>query len=123
MPLQVLVVDNDQSFRTAITTLLQAQGFSVSGYAANQGEALAALARASPDAVLLDLYLDGPNGLATLRALREANWLGPVLLTSSDAEAMTNSLALELGAEGFVPKEEIGHADLRLYFRSGDITD
>jgi len=39
-----------------------------------------------------------------------------VLLTSSDSGAASQSLAIERGAVGFVPKGELADADLRRYF-------
>lgn len=117
MVTSVLVVDNDPSFRLAVTTLLQSRGFTVSGYAWSQGEALVALSRLNPDAVLLDVCLDGPDGLDTVRALRETGWVGPVLLTSSNAEVVSNSMALQAGATGFVPKEDLVGTDLAAYLR------
>ena len=119
MAIRVLVVDDDPSFRVAVTTLLQDRGFVVAGYAADQHEALASLSRCGPDAILLDVFLDRDDGLETLRVLRQTGWTGPVLLTSSNAQAVSDSLAVELGAAGFIPKEDLVAAQLSEYLRRG----
>jgi two-component system, OmpR family, phosphate regulon response regulator OmpR len=117
--ISILVVDDDPSFRVAVTALLKLRGFGVSGYAVDQEETSEFVSHCDPDAVLLDMSLPGADGLETLRRLKEMGWPGPVLLTSSNAEAVTNSLALKFGAVGFVPKGELAAADLGAYFRPG----
>jgi len=119
VPINVLVVDDDPSFRVTVATLLRLRGFAVSGFASDQDETLEFVSTSGPDAVLLDISLPGPGGLDTLKKLKARGWSGPVLLTSSNSEAVSNSLALESGAVGFVPKEELATADLRAYLQPG----
>ncbi|HJU49243.1 MAG TPA: two-component system response regulator RstA, partial [Pseudogulbenkiania sp.] len=65
--------------------------------------ALAAIAAAQPDLVLLDIMLPGKDGLTLCRELRP-NFAGPiVMLTSLDSD-MQQILGLELGANDYILK-------------------
>jgi CheY-like chemotaxis protein len=112
----VLVVDDDASFKEAITELLQTRGFEIAGYAANENEALEEIRRVRPDAILLDATLAAMDNFDLIRRLSGADGAIPVLLTSADREAANAPLAQEFGAVGFVPKTELAGTDLRHYF-------
>lgn len=118
MPVCVLVVDDDPSFREAVGDLLSARGFEVVGYAQDEDAAMTAIEQLRPDAVLLDIRLPGSNGLCVARRLSAGQPAPAVLLTSSDPDAANQRLALESGAVGFVPKAELGGTDLGRYFAS-----
>jgi len=114
---RVLVVDDDPVFQASVTSLLRSRGFEVAGYAADLDTTFDALRRLRPDAILLDMWLAGANGLDILERLVSVEDRPPVLLTSSDPDAVTDPLARRLGAAGFVPKEELATTDLNGYFQ------
>jgi DNA-binding NarL/FixJ family response regulator len=116
MATSILVVDDDSSFREAVSELLRARGFEIAGHAADRNDAVAAVQMLGPDAVLLDIQLAMSNGFDVLRELMRTDDGLPVLLTSSDSGAASQSLAIQRGAVGFVPKGELADADLRRYF-------
>jgi DNA-binding response OmpR family regulator len=118
VPVCVLVVDDDPSFRDAVGDLLTARGFEVVGYAEDEDEAMAAIQQLRPDAVLLDIRLPGSDGFCLARRLSTGHRAPIVLLTSSDPDAANQRLAVESGAVGFVPKAELGGTDLGRYFAS-----
>lgn len=64
----VLIVDDEPVFRDSLGRLLEHLGFRVT-LAADGGEALATLARATPDAILCDIHMPGLNGAGFYRAL------------------------------------------------------
>jgi DNA-binding NarL/FixJ family response regulator len=115
MATSILVIDDDSSFREAVSELLRARGFEIAGHAADRNDAVAAVQMLGPDAVLLDIQLAVTNGFDLLRELRRIDDDLPVLLTSSDSGAASQSLAIERGAVGFVPKGELADADLGNY--------
>ena len=66
---QVLIVDDEANLRRMVAAVLVADGFRTAE-ASNGDEAIAAVLRRRPDAVLLDLQMPGGlDGLATLERL------------------------------------------------------
>ncbi len=75
----LLLVDDEQPFREAALPVLRRRGFRVRE--ADSGEAaLASLDEAVPDCVVLDLKMEGMDGLETLRRLREHHPDLPVVI-------------------------------------------
>ena len=111
----VLVVDDDASFREAVTELLRTRGFQVVGYAADEKRAMEAVRSLQPDGILLDATMAASDDFDLVRRLSGPDVI-PVLLTSSDRDAATEPLAQDCGAVGFVPKTELVAADLQRYF-------
>jgi CheY-like chemotaxis protein len=111
----VLIVDDDAGFRQTAAELLRSRGFDVAGEAADRSQALAALGRLQPDAILLDIHLPDVDGLDFLRQLTAIPSVPPILLTSSDPDAATHEVARQCGAIGFVSKTELADADLARY--------
>ncbi len=111
----VLVVDDDASFREAVTELLRTRGFQVVGYAADEKRAIEAVQSLQPDGILLDATMAASDDFDLVRRLSGPDVI-PVLLTSSDRDAATEPLAQDCGAVGFVPKTELVAADLQRYF-------
>jgi DNA-binding NarL/FixJ family response regulator len=114
--ISVLIVDDVGSFTESAARLLRAQGFEVAGLAADHQEALVAVRDLRPDAVLLDIHLPQMSGLQLARILLSDYKELRVLLTSSDVNAMTQALATQIGAVGFVPKDELATTNLHGYF-------
>ncbi len=109
----VLIVDDHPSFRATAHALLEAEGFSVVGEAADGAEALAKAAELHPDLVLLDVQLPDVDGFEVARRLC-ANGSSPtVVLVSSRDAADYGDLIPSCGARGFVPKGELSGAAVR----------
>ena len=113
VPRTVLVVDDHPSFRATARALLEAEGFSVVGEAADGAEALAKTEELHPDLVLLDIQLPDLDGFEITRRL-QANGTSPaVVLVSSRDAGDYGDLISTCGARGFVPKGELTGAALR----------
>jgi DNA-binding NarL/FixJ family response regulator len=113
VPRTVLVVDDHPSFRATARALLEAEGFSVVGEAADGAEALAKTEELHPDLVLLDIQLPDLDGFEITRRL-QANGASPaIVLVSSRDAADYGDLISTCGARGFVPKGELTGAALR----------
>src|SRR5215213_3365311 len=99
----VLIVDDEPNIRRMLGSLLRAEGYRVR----EAGSALGALAEMraeEPDAVMLDLYLDGETGLEALPRLREAAPDLPVIMMSGRASLSDAVKATRLGAFHFIEK-------------------
>jgi two-component system response regulator MprA len=100
---RVLVVDDDHSLRRMLERTLLAEGFDVQAVA-DGGAALAAVERAAPDLVVLDVTMPGMGGIAVCRRMRANGFVQPVLmLTARDAIA-DRVAGLEAGADDYLVK-------------------
>jgi len=102
---RLLVVDDSGEVRRSVCAVLGDLLAGVSfGEAATAGDALAAFARESWDAVLLDLSLPDRSGLETLREMRRARPDVPVLVMSFHPQVEYAAAARAHGAAGYVAK-------------------
>ncbi len=100
---RILVVDDEPGVRSALEAILGDEGFQVD--CAESGEqGLEAMERKSYDAVLLDVWLPGIDGLDTLTELRERNLDSEVVMISGHGTIETAVRATKLGAFDFVEK-------------------
>ena len=113
MPTTALVVDDDAAFRGTAARLLEAAGLVVVGEAGTAAAAVTEALRLRPDAILVDIELPDADGLVLAAWLRGLPWRPPVLLTSSDPDAVLPEEVRTSGARGFVPKHELPDAPLR----------
>ncbi len=81
--LHVLVVDDEPHIRLGMKALLEGLGCRAT-LAEDMDEALAAVRAERPDLVLADFRLRGPDGIATVRAIRALHPGLPALLISGD---------------------------------------
>ena len=100
---RILVVDDDHSLLRMLERTLVAEGFDVQAVS-DGGMALAAVERATPDLVVLDVAMPGMDGIAVCQRLREKGLALPVLmLTARDAVA-DRVAGLEAGADDYLVK-------------------
>ena len=101
--MRILVVDDEPAVLRAVRRGLVLAGYEVE-LAEGGEEALAALAAAAPDAVVLDVLMPGVDGLEVCRRLRAAGDRTPVLmLTARDAVA-DRVTGLDAGADDYLVK-------------------
>jgi two-component system nitrogen regulation response regulator NtrX len=101
---RILIVDDEANIRRMVGALLQAEGYETAD-AASGPAGLAAVDRAAPDAVLLDLMMPpGPDGLATLAELKQRAPDVPVVMMSGKATLADAVRATKLGAFQFLEK-------------------
>ena len=101
---RVLIVDDEANIRRMLAALLKAEGFEPEE-APNGNAALLSLDQVHPDAILLDLQMPpGPDGLETLRQLRERDASTLVVMMSGKAQLTDAVKAIKLGAFQFLEK-------------------
>lgn len=111
----VLLVEDDDATRVALSRDLAAHGYRVE-VAADGQAALARWGARRPDAVLLDLGLPDMDGIAVIRRIRREA-LTPILVVSARGSEATKVEALELGADDYVTKP-FGMAELHARLRA-----
>jgi two-component system, OmpR family, phosphate regulon response regulator PhoB len=105
---QVLVVDDDEGVRTAVTWALEADGFEV--HAVEDGLAAVEVIESSPlSLVVLDLSLPGLGGLDILNRLRSRETRDgrrrlPIIVLSGRDSEMDRIVGLDLGADDYLVK-------------------
>ncbi len=99
----VLIVDDEAGVRSALGGVLRDEGYAVE--AVDSGEAcLDQVARAPFDVIILDIWLPGMDGLATLARLRERRVDAPVVMISGHGNIESAVRAIKMGAFDFVEK-------------------
>jgi two-component system, NtrC family, nitrogen regulation response regulator NtrX len=99
----VLIVDDEAGVRSALSGVLRDEGYQVD--AVESGEAcLDRVARAPYDVIVLDIWLPGLDGLATLERLRQRHVDAPVVMISGHGNIESAVRAIKMGAFDFVEK-------------------
>ena len=108
----LLIVDDHQGFRSLARTMLSAEGFEVTGEAADGESGLVAAREQNPDVVLLDVQLPGIDGFEVADRLAQGPDPPAVVMTSTRAAADYGSRLTRARIAGFLPKQELSGAAL-----------
>jgi two-component system nitrate/nitrite response regulator NarL len=102
----LIAIDDHPLFRKGVSDLIGMEPcLAMIGEAASGEEGLALATELNPDLILLDLNMKGMDGIATLKALKEADLDARVImLTVSDHEEDVVA-ALRAGADGYLLKD------------------
>jgi two-component system response regulator MprA len=118
----VLVVEDDRSIRRMLERTLAAEGYEVAGVS-DGGGALAAVERAAPDLLVLDVGLPGVDGFAVCRRLRDKGLALPILMLTARDAVDDRVTGLDAGADDYLVKpfapEELS-ARVRALLRRGE---
>jgi DNA-binding response OmpR family regulator len=99
----VMVVEDDPAIADLVQRYLLREGFGVH-VERNGAEALAAVRRLRPAAVVLDVGLPGMDGIEVCRSLRaDGDWT-PVLFVTARDDEVDRVLGLEMGGDDYVTK-------------------
>jgi two-component system OmpR family response regulator len=101
--MRLLVVEDDEKIASFLVNGLKQNGYSVDK--AGDGEQALAFCRTVDfDAIILDIMLPKLDGLAVIRAIRQAKSLTPVLLLSAMASVDSRVAGLQAGADDYLTK-------------------
>ncbi len=99
-----LVDDHDMFRETLSKSLARDSNFSVTGSAGDGVQAINDITLLKPDVVLLDVSIEGLNGLDTLKLILNTTPSIKVVMLSMDTSRATVSRAMTNGALGYVTK-------------------
>jgi two-component system OmpR family response regulator len=98
----ILIVDDHSELRDLVSRALAKEGFRVS--AAADGRAMRHILAASRiDLILLDLMLQGEDGLSLCRSLRSQSNI-PIIMLTAKGDEVDRVIGLEMGADDYLPK-------------------
>jgi DNA-binding NarL/FixJ family response regulator len=103
----VFVVDDHPIIRQGLTLLINREpDLAVCGEAEEMHAALSAIPNVRPDILIVDISLNGPDGLELLKNVRILSPRLPVLILSMHDESIYAERALRAGANGYIMKQE-----------------
>ena len=100
---KLLVVEDDEHVRDAVTRALRFEGYEVHT-AADGNEGLVRAIDVAPDAILLDVLMPGTDGLTVCRRLRERGDQTPILMLTARHEVTDRVAGLDAGADDYLVK-------------------
>ena len=110
----ILIVDDHAVIRAGLRLLIETDPrYGVCGDVGSCPEAVEAAERLQPDVILLDIDLNGENGLACVQALLQSAPAASVLVLTGTSEPNVHEQALKVGAMGLVLKEKAAEVLLK----------
>jgi DNA-binding NarL/FixJ family response regulator len=104
---KVFLVDDHPIVRQGLALFIEREpDLMVCGEAEDATSALQAIRESAPDFVILDISLNGPDGLELLKTLRVRYPNLPALVLSMHDESVYAERALRAGANGYIMKQE-----------------
>jgi len=99
----VFVVDDDESVRESLVSLIRSAGLRVAAFSSAQ-EFLASARDDVTSCLVLDLRLPGPSGLDLQKQMTELNIQIPIVFISGHGDIPTSVRAMKAGAVEFLTK-------------------
>jgi DNA-binding NarL/FixJ family response regulator len=103
--MRVLVVDDHQAFRHALTSALSmVDDIEVAGQAGGGLAACQEAEQLDPDVIIMDLSMPDLSGIDAMKRIHERRPDLPVVILTAHADDGTEREAREAGASGFIAK-------------------
>lgn len=100
---KILVVDDNEDILAALRALLKFSGYEVE--TADRGEQVRSkIGSFAPDLIFLDIMLSGTNGCDICRSIKQSEFYRHIPVIMISAHPHGGALALECGANDFIPK-------------------
>lgn len=115
--MRCLIIDDNQSFMTAMRFMLQRDGIAVVGTASNASDALTMADRMRPDVILIDIRLGPDSGFEVARRIEAKGqgtdwWPAIVLVSTQDPDELTERMS-EHPTLGFLDKTTVSAEKIR----------
>jgi len=104
---RILIVDDHPIFRDGITQLINHQpDMLVCGGVCSAAQAMSSVEELKPDMLIVDISINGTNGIELIKSIRAQYPALPALMLSSHDENLYAERALRAGARGYIMKAE-----------------
>ncbi len=111
---RIMLVDDHPIVRQGMAVLInQEDDLTVCSEASTASEALELLPQVSPDALIIDVSLQGSSGIDLTKSIKERFPGTPVLVLSMHDEALYAERALRAGARGYLMKQAAAETVLK----------
>jgi DNA-binding response OmpR family regulator len=100
---RILVVDDEPELVTILTKYFTDAGYTVDA-ASHGGDALIAISQYQPDVVVLDVMMEGLDGLQVLQRIRSLDPAIRVIMITGSNDASLKPTTLSMGAFAYVSK-------------------
>ena len=100
---KILIVEDDRAIILGLRENLAFEGHTVTE-ATRGDEALARLAAAKPDLLILDIMLPGISGFEVCRRVRKEDRRLPILMLTARSDEVDKVMGLDLGADDYLTK-------------------
>jgi two-component system, response regulator RegA len=101
--LAVMVVDDDDVFRTRLLRAFEHRGWEAHG-ACNLNSALTTASEVSPDLAIIDLRMPGESGIEVIRRLRQLDSTVSIIMLTGYGSIATALEAVKSGADHYLTK-------------------
>ena len=101
--MRILVVEDEPKVASAIRRGLQGHGYTVD-VSAEGGQALSMASEYEYDAIVLDLMIPGPDGVAVCEELRSRERWAPILMLTARGSVRDRMRGLDAGADDYLVK-------------------
>ncbi len=121
---QIFIVEDHPIFSMGMSELInQEEDLEVCGSADNIAVALQAIEQLCPDLVIVDLSLQGEQGIDLIRALEKTEKEIPMLVLSMHDEEIYAERCILAGAKGYIMKQEASESVIEalLHILAGNI--
>ena len=106
---RILVVDDEPEVVTILTKYFTDAGYTVDT-ASHGGDALIAVSQYQPDVVVLDIMMEGLDGVQVLERIRSLDPAIRVIMITGSTDATLKPTAMSMGAFAYVSKPvSLGH--------------
>ncbi len=108
--MNLILIDDDQLVTTALKIILESDPeIHVIGTGSSGDEALALFLRLQPDLVLMDIRMQGMDGLDAASRILQHNPNASILLLTTFSDDDYIIKALKIGAKGYLLKQDYAH--------------
>jgi DNA-binding NarL/FixJ family response regulator len=106
--MRVLIVDDSKIVRERVVELLSElqDGIDVVGQAGEVTEAIGAVHRLKPDAVILDIGMPGGSGVDVLQAIKQVGLSPVIMMLTNLAHPQYRKRCMDIGADFFYDKSK-----------------
>jgi two-component system chemotaxis response regulator CheY len=101
---KILIVDNASFMRSSLKFIVENAGHSVVGMAENGGDAIKLYKELKPDIVLMDILMEGMDGIQALESVRKDDPNARVIMVTALGQENLQEKARGLGAAGYIRK-------------------